>query len=262
MRVIKSFVMLTLSLFVGGNVLSQPTGYAIMSQALNRSTIETMGADLKLILRTGTGDTRQREIKFFSRTDPETDETKILMRFVYPQDVRGTGFLSLEHSDRPDDRFLYMPALRQIKKIASSGNGGNFMSSDFTYYDMGTPELEDWTYKLLREETLAGRAAYVIESLPRTDQIAEETGYSKIIHWVAKDDFTLYHTEYYDRSGELRKRLDVEKFEIVNGSPFATDMVMHDVIINHTSRMVFENLEVNKPIRDDFFTPRVLQRGR
>lgn len=262
MRSLKQLLVFITCVFLAGNTIAQPTGYGIMSQSLNRSPIETMEADLKLILRTSTGDTRQREIKFYSKTDPETDQTKMLMRFVYPQDVRGTGFLSLEYTDRPDDRFLYMPALRQIKKIASSGSGGNFMSSDFTYYDIGTPELEDWKYQRLREETLAGREAYVIECLPGTAQIAEDTGYSKVIRWVAKDDLSIFHSEYYDASGELKKRLDVEKFEMINSSPFATEMVMHDVIIDHTSRMIFENLEVNKPIRDNFFTPRMLQRGQ
>ncbi|MCF7797188.1 MAG: outer membrane lipoprotein-sorting protein [Lentisphaeria bacterium] len=257
----KVIISIPIILWIVGGAFGQETGYDIMKNALNRTTIQSMEADLKLILQTGTGDTREREIKFYSKTDPGTDLTKMLMRFVYPQDVRGTGFLTLEYADRPDDRFLYMPALRRIKKIASSGSGGNFMSSDFTYYDIGTPELADWTYALLREESFDGIDAYVIEATPGTSQVREDTGYSKIIHWVAKDDLRIYHSEYFDQSGELKKRLNVEKFERVNGFPFATEMVMHDVIIDHTSRMIFENLEVNNPIPDSFFTPRMLQRG-
>ncbi|PIZ65032.1 MAG: hypothetical protein COY19_08430 [Candidatus Marinimicrobia bacterium CG_4_10_14_0_2_um_filter_48_9] len=238
----------------------QNTGYDIMERALKRSSIKTMQADLKLVLETRTGDTREREIAFFSKTDPSTDLTKMLMKFVYPKDVRGTGFLTIEHADRADDRFLYLPALRQIKKIANSGSGGNFMSSDFTYYDIGTPELEDWTYRLLGEETRNRRLSFMIEALPKSQQVLDETGYSKIIRWVDQTDLSMFHSEYYDKSGELKKKLDVEKFTLINGVPFATDMVMQDVIIEHTSRMTFEELEIDLPISDDFFTPRYLQR--
>lgn len=252
-------VIFTASVITG--LSARETGYEIMAEALNRSNIVTMQADLKLTLRSSTGDTRVREIKFYSKTDPETDLTKMLMKFVYPKDVTGTGFLSIENDNRPDDRFLYMPALRQIKKIASSGSGGNFMSSDFTYYDIGMPKLDDWEYQLLREETLNDRPAYVIQALPKTPQVEEDTGYSKIIQWVAKDDLSIFHAEYYDPSGELKKKLDVKKFEMIKNVPFATDMVMHDVIIDHTSRMTFGGLEIDLLIRDDFFTPRVLQQG-
>lgn len=246
---------------VVGLIHAQNTGYDIMKKALNRTSIKTMQADLKLYLITSTGDKREREIKFYSKTDPATDLTKMLMKFVYPKDVIGTGFLSIENADRADDRFLYMPALRQIKKIASSGSGGNFMSSDFTFYDIGTPELEDWTYRLLGEETRNKRLSYMIEALPKSQQVADDTGYSKVIRWVDQNDLSIFHSEYYDKSGELKKKLDIQKFELINGAPFATDMVMRDEIIGHTSRMTFDELQIDVPLTDDFFTPRVLQRG-
>lgn len=251
-----------LFVILAGYTTAQDTGYDIMKKALSRSGIKTMQADLKLSLRTSTGDSREREIKFFSKTDLATDLTKMLMQFAYPKDVSGTGFLSIEHANRADDRFLYMPALRQIKKIASSGSGGNFMSSDFTYYDIGTPVLEDWSYRLLGEETRNKRLSFMIEALPKSRQVIEDTGYSKIIRWVDQSDLTIFHSEYYDRSGELKKKLDIEKFQMINGAPFATDMLMQDVIIGHTSRMTFEELKIDIPLSDDFFTPRYMQRGQ
>lgn len=249
-------------LFIASFSRGQETGYDIMTRALNQATIESMQADLKLILTSSTGHQRVREIKFFSKTDPETDLTKMLMRFVYPKDVQGTGFLTLENARRPDDRFLYMPALRQVKKIASSGSGGNFMSSDFTYYDMGSPKLEDWTYQLLREDTLNGEAAYVIECLPKTPQVKKDTGYGKIIRWVVKKDLRIPYAEYYDRFSKLEKTMTVKTFENIKGLPFATDMIMEDVQINHRSEMIFQNLKIDLPVKDSFFTPRMLQRGR
>jgi len=242
--------------------MGQETGTDIMTRALNQATIESMQADLKLILTSNTGHQRVRKIKFFSKTDPQTELTKMLMRFVYPKDVQGTGFLTLENANRPDDRFLYMPALRQVKKIASSGSGGNFMSSDFTYYDMGSLKLEDWTYRLLREDTLKGEAVFVIECLPKTPQVAKDTGYGKIIRWVVKKDLRIPYAEYYDRFGKLKKTMTVTAFENIKDLPFATDMIMEDVQINHRSEMIFQNLKIDLPVKDSFFTPRMLQRGR
>ena len=237
-------------------------GYQIMRSILRRNTIKSMQADMQLVLISSTGEQRVRKIKFYSKTDPRTDLSRMLMRFIYPRDVVGTGFLTIENADRPDDRFLYLPALRRVKKIASSGRGGNFMSSDFTYYDMGAPKLEDWKYHLLREETRDGKRAWVIEARPSSRQVLEDTGYSKYINWVNQADSSVFYTEYYDKSGELKKVLIVKQFQKIHGTPFATDMVMHDVQINHKSRMTFENLKVDVPIPDKFFTPRFLQRGR
>ncbi|RMF10049.1 MAG: outer membrane lipoprotein-sorting protein [Candidatus Neomarinimicrobiota bacterium] len=241
---------------------AQPsTGYDIMRQALNKKSWETMQSDLTLTMENDRGEVRVRKIAFYS-ADDENGLNRMLMRFQSPADVKGTGFLTLETASGDDERYLYLPALRRVKKIAASGSGGNFMSSDFTYYDIGKPKLEDWTYTLLGEETIDGKTCYKIESLPADDQIRKDTGYGKIIRWIEKERLNTVRSDYYDVSGSLWKRLEIRETLTINGIDFASDLVMHDLQINHTSRMVFSAVKVDQPLPGAFFTVRYLQRGR
>ncbi len=237
------------------------TGYEIMDKALNQSSWEDMQSDMKLILRNARGEERKRDVAFYSR-DTEDDLSRMLMRFQAPADVKGTSYLSLETSGGDDENYLYLPALRRVKKIASSGSGGNFMSSDFTYYDIGMPELEDWKYRLLREEEKKGQACYVIECLPATDKILDDTGYGKIIRWVEKKRFNTVWSEYYDNGLNKWKELEVAEFREIKGVDFATVMIMVDTQTGHSSEMRFENLKVDVGLPDNFFSVRYLQRGR
>ena len=237
------------------------TGKQIMEKALNKTSWQDMEADVKLILTNSRGEQRVRQIKMYSRKRT-ADESDMLMRFIAPPDVKGTGFLIIEHKNSDDDRYLYLPALRRVKRIASSGKGGNFMSSDFTYYDIGKPKLNDWTYRRLPDETLDGHPCYVIECLPASDKVAKETGYGKIIRWIRQDVWVTVKSEYYDRALRLWKVLTVPKIEKIGSIWFQTDMIMKDVQNKHTSEMVFSNIRINRNIPAAFFTQRYLQRGR
>lgn len=255
-------ISLIVLLFAAVSLRAQDTtGYDIMKKAVNKSSWDDMKATLTLTLKNNRGETRVRKIQFFSR-DNAQDETSMLMRFESPADVQGTGFLTIEHNNTDDERYLYLPGLRRVKRIATSGSGGNFMSSDFTYYDIGTPKLEDWNYKRLDDDTYNATLCYVIECLPKTKKIEDDTEYGKIIRWVSKDKFNTIHSVYYDRSMEKKKELDVPEFTELKGVYFATKMIMHDVQIDHTSIMEFSDIEINTGIPADFFSQRYLQRVR
>lgn len=260
-RLIFFITVLILSIGWSGLSAQELTGREIMNKALNKTSWKDMKADVELILTNSRGETRIRKIKMFTRKR-NSDESDMLMRFVAPADVKGTGFLIIEHKDGDDDRYLYLPALRRIKKIASSGKGGNFMSSDFTYYDIGKPKLNDWTYKRLPDEEVNGQMCYKLECLPASEKIAKETGYGKIIRWIRQDIWVTVKSEYYDRGLRLWKQLTVPGVEKIQDVWFQTDMVMEDVQNNHKSEMIFRNIKVNRNIPAAFFTQRYLQRGR
>jgi len=262
-----SKLLLIVFICVLGSVITVPafsqdlTGRQIMERALSGTTWDDMHATLILTLETSRGEIRVREIDYYSK-DVSDEETRMLMRFTSPADVEGTGFLAIDHENGEDERYLYLPALRRVNRIATSGAGGNFMSSDFTYYDIGAPELEDWTYNRLENETVDGQECYVLETFPSSDQIQEDTGYGKVIRWLTVDDFNTIRSEYYDESLELKKELRITEYTELDGTDFATNMIMHDVQIDHTSTMEFEEIEVDTGIPDDFFSQRYLQRGR
>ena len=248
-------------LLITGLAAQDMTGYQIMELALAGSRWDDMQADMQLILRNARGERRIKDIAFYS-SDDEHDLNRMLMRFMAPPDVKGTGFLTLETNGGDDEQYLYLPALRRVKKIASSGSGGNFMSSDFTYYDIGMPELEDWTYALLGDDEKKGQVCYKIECLPVTEKILDDTGYSKIIRWVEKERLNTIFSVYYDKELTRWKELDIVEMQLIKGVDFATHMVMKDLQTGHTSEMKFMNLKVDTGLPDNFFSVRFLQRGR
>ncbi|NOX36317.1 MAG: outer membrane lipoprotein-sorting protein [Calditrichaeota bacterium] len=235
------------------------SGREIMEKALHKTTWKDMQADVTLILQNPRGEQRVRKIKMFSRKRTE-NESDMLMRFISPPDVRNTAFLIIEHADGDDERYLYLPALRRVKRIASSGKGGNFMSSDFSYYDIGRPKLNDWTYRRLPDEVVEGFDCYKIECLPASPEISRDTGYNKIIRWIRKDILVTVQSHYFDRGNRLWKILTVPAVEEINGVWFQTDLVMQDVQTNHRSEMKFENIKVNVNLPPRFFSVRYLQR--
>ena len=239
----------------------EPDGKAIMEKALNKSTWKYMQGDVELILINSQGQKRVRKIKMFSRKRTE-NESDMLMRFIAPPDVKNIAFLTLEHANGDDERYLYLPALRRVKRITSSGKGGNFMSSDFTYYDIGKPKLNDWTYKRLDDEKINGFDCYKIECLPANKQVAEDTGYRKIIRWIRKDVYVTVRSQYFDKGMKEWKILEVPKIENISGVWFQTDMIMKDVQTGHSSEMIFTNIVVNKKLPDNFFSKRFLTRLR
>ena len=237
------------------------TGRQIMEKALNKTSWQDMVGSVKLILTNERGQQRVRKIKMFSRKR-NANESDMLMRFIAPADVKGTGFLIIEHQNSDDERYLYLPALRRVKRIASSGKGGNFMSSDFTYYDIGKPKLNDWSYKRLPDEKINGQDCFKLECLPASDQVAKDTGYGKIIRWIRKDIWVTIRSEYYDRAQRLWKVLEVPGVEKIADVWFQTQMIMKDVQNKHQSEMIFSDIKVNQKIPKSFFTQRYLQRGK
>ena len=99
----------------------------------------------------------------------------MLMRFIKPADVKGTGFLTIEHKGADDDRRLFLPALRRVKRISTSGSGGNFMSSDFTYYDIGMPKLEHWKYSFGQDKKVQGILCKTVIGIAVSPKVIEDT---------------------------------------------------------------------------------------
>ncbi len=252
----KILIILTaLPLLLAGNL---PSGREIMEKVTSKATWKDMVAEVELII-SARGRTRIRKIKMFSRKRT-ANENDTLMKFVYPPDVEGTAFLLKEHSKGEDERYLYLPALRRIRRIAASGKGGAFMGSDFSYYDIGKPKLEDWNYKNLGLVELNGKKVYKIEATPVSKKVEKETKYSKIIHYVDPEKWSVVRAEYYDRTGALWKVLEVKEFQKIKGSWFQTDMVMKNVQSKSQSEMKFLNLKIDQGLPASLFTKRSLAR--
>lgn len=131
------------------------------------------------------------------------DGDKSLIIFDDPADVKGTAFLSYSHKTGDDDQWLYLPALKRVKRISSSNKSGPFMGSEFAYEDLSSQEVEKYTYRYLRDEAMDGRQHFVIERFP----VDKKSGYTRQVVWMDQEEFRVWKVEYYDRKESLLKTL-------------------------------------------------------
>lgn len=243
-------------------------GLTIMRRVLQRTTWQDMQAKAVLTMADRGGDARPaREIRVWSRKNG-AGETHMVMLFDAPADFRGSGFLVKEHADRDDDRWLYSRGMRRLTRIQASGRGGSFMSSDFTYYDIGRPKVSDWTFERLPDAKLDDVDCYVIAGTPSAPQVAEDTGYHRVVWWVEGKREVIRAADYYDKrlgadpKAPAFKHMRVEAVVELAGVPFATKMSVRDAHSGRTSAIRFEGLKVNQGLQESFFSKRTLLRGR
>ena len=159
-------------------------------------------ADLLMILRNRHGQESVRELR--NRSLEVTDDgDKLLVIFDSPPDVKGTAFLTFTHKEGQDDQWLYLPALKRIKRISSNNKSGPFMGSEFAYEDLTSQEVEKYSYKHLRDESVNGLDSFVVERIP----VDPKSGYTKQIVWYDKQEYRIQKIEFYDRKGDLLKTL-------------------------------------------------------
>lgn len=232
----------------------------VRTETWNKPDDET--GSLTIVLINKRGKERQREVMRYVQTDANKKD-KSFLEFSKPADVKGTRFLTHEHVDRDDDRWMYLPALRKIRRITASNNTDNFMGTDLTFEDTRSEHLGSHAYTLLREEKLGDRDAYLIEAVPSTPQEKKESGYSKRHIWVDKVTFLVMQRKFWNKKGEhvkTSKRSDLQQL--------APDIWAYDRIEvehhkrKHRSVFVFEGRKINTGLKDNLFSQRSLTRGR
>src|SRR3990167_4027193 len=177
-------------------------GYAIFAEAERRN--EGFGdnqGDMLMILKNKRESTSQREMKIQALEGAKGEGDKTLMVFLSPKDQKGTALLTYQHDERDDDQWLYLPALKRVKKIASSKKSGPFMGSEFSFEDIGGQALEEYTYKYLRDEQYEGQDCFVVERFP-TDK---PSGYTKVVTWIYKEHYRTLKADFFDRKNSHLK---------------------------------------------------------
>ncbi len=232
------------------------SGRDIIEKVYNRDEGEDREASMKMILTNQHGDQRERNIKQFNRDFGEVE--KKIMFFTAPSDIRGTSFMNWSYDDgREDSQWIYLPALRKVKRISAANKSDYFMGSDFTFDDLGERNLDDDTHILLGSEEFAGEECYVVESVAKD----EDYMYSKTITWVSKDRWIGLKREFYDPDGELLKILTVKEYETINGIVTITASEMHNVQKDHKTSMDFSYVRYNVGIPENRFSERQMKIG-
>jgi len=191
------------------------------------------------------------------------DTEKKLIRFLSPADIKGTGLLTFDYSEKDDDMWLYMPALRKTRRIISSEKAKSFMGSEFSYADITPPTLDDFNYKKLGEQEVEGILCWEIEMVPIDDDVADENGFSKKISYIGKKDFVIRKAIYYDLDGEIHKELavkEVKELDKKNHKYRPIYMIMVNKQNDRKSILKVDKIQFNPNVKDGYFTTRYLER--
>lgn len=215
-------------------------------------------SDMRMILRNRAGKESVRTMRALS-LEVEGDGDKSLSVFDEPADVKGTASLTWAHSSKPDDQWLYLPALKRVKRISSKNKSGPFMGSEFAFEDIGSQEVDKYTYKYLRDETVDGAEAFVIERVP----VDKNSGYTRQTTWIEKDRYVVLKVDYYDRKDALLKTLvasDFQQYLDKFWRPSRMEMTNHQS--GKSTTLTFENYQFQTGLKDADFNKNALKRMR
>ena len=256
---ILQLLLLTLSISSVFAETPEEKGLAIAMEADKRDTGWTdQVADMNMILRNKQGDSSTRIMRI-TTLEVIGDGDKSLLVFDNPRDVKGTAFLSHTHSLTPDDQWLYLPALKRVKRISSANKSGPFVGSEFAYEDLASQEVEKYKYKWLRDESINGSDCFVIERYPQY----EHSGYTREIVWVDKNIYHPLKVEFFDRKDSLLKTLtfiDYKQYLDQYWRPARMEMVNHQT--GKSTTLTWENYQFKTGLTDRDFDKNTLKRAR
>ncbi len=233
-----------------------PTGKEIMTRVDDKPDGDDRKSTLTMTLVNKSGRKRVRELESFSKDYGK--DRKSVMVFKKPADVSGTAFLNWEYDDpgRDDDKWLYMPAMKKVRRISGASRNEYFMGSDFTYDDMGDRNVEEDVHTLLGEENIDGRDCWKIESIP----VDPEDMYTRKLLWVYKAADMVIKAEYYDKDG-LIKIYKALEFRMHDGFWTLFRSEMDNVSRDHKTIMEAASVQYDSGIDDDLFRLATIQRG-
>ena len=244
-----------------------PQARAIMERVDARDDGDNQTGDMQMILIDKRGKQRVRRIATFKKD--KGPDTLRLMFFQAPADVKDTAFLTYDYDDpdRDDDQWLYLPALRKTKRIATSDKSGSFMGSDLNYSDMTSRNLEDFDYRFYEKGKTAvvrGKKVWVIWSIPRSADVIDETGYKKSLLFIQADIDMVVRGISWEQDGGYLKYLDMRKVEQIDGIWVATDTLVtrkRGKATVHKTVLTLEKVKFNQDLDVDMFTIRRIEKG-
>ncbi len=261
---LKSMVTVCLLLIPGVVIADQPEARRIMEKVEEVDDGDNRTADMLMILTDKKGAKRKKYFKTFSKEYGE--DSKQLMIIDRPANIRNSGFLTFDYdnSDKDDDQWLYLPSLGRSKRIASGDKDGSFMGSDLNYSDMTSRDLDDYDYRILKEMMLKNEKVWLIESMPRSEEVIDRTGYKKSILAVRQDIYMVSRIKAWPAKGSYVKITDFNNLETINGILVHTDVRVikkSGKTIKHKTQLLLSDIQFNRNLADDLFTLRRLEKG-
>ena len=234
-------------------------GLAIAQEADRRDTgWGDFQAQMSMLLKNRHGEESLRQMRVKS-LEVEGDGDKSLIVFDEPRDVKGTALLTFSHKVKDDDQWLYLPALKRVKRIASRNKSGPFMGSEFAFEDLASQEVEKYTYKYLRDDVLDGKPVFINERYP----VSKYSGYTRQLVWVDKAEYIPLKVEFYDRKNALLKTLTFKGYkQYLDQYWRAAEMFMENHQTGKSTLLTWKDYKFRTGLKDSDFTRNSLKRIR
>lgn len=182
----------------------------------------------KMVLRTKGGKESNRQMRVKLLEDTGSGGRGMVV-FDTPRDVKGVAFLTHTTPGESDQQWLYMPAIKRVKRIAAKTRNGSFMGSELSYEDLGSQDIDRYSYTLLGEDTYNGQPCYKLERRP----MDKNSGYKRHVLWLDKAELNTHKVEYYDRKDSLLKTLTAKGFRLYNGKHWRAESA---TVLNHQTK--------------------------
>lgn len=228
----------------------------IMQRNFYATKVQTLTSTSTMLLIDSGGDKRERKVHGVARLGANGIDSDILIIFDSPADVRGTSFLQMQHSDRDDDMWIYLPALHKTRRLIANNKHDSFVGTDFSYGDILPLSPTNFHNKLLREEKLNGVDCYVIESVAKDAEYQRDLGYAQRILWIRKDNAVELKVDYYDSDQRLVKTQTTAQHELVDPAKqrwIVKQREMLDRDRNHRTLITLDKFDTQSAIPERTF---------
>jgi outer membrane lipoprotein-sorting protein len=235
----------------------------VARQVRDRNTGRDSRAEMRMRLYDRQGRVRERTLLVLRLRGTGGQGDKILIRFLAPNDIKGTALLVWEHPNADDERFLYLPALGRVRRIASQEKQQSFVGSDLSYEDIGGRDIADYTYAFADENATwdardgSKLPAWALESRAQ-DRNAD---FPRSVSLVLKDRFVVVHSDIFNQRNERAKIFDVRRLERVDGIWTVMDLVVSNEIQKTRTELTTTSIRYNVGLTDNDFTRRQLEQG-
>jgi hypothetical protein len=257
----KKIIFITLILGVGITLFAQntpKTAEEIVRSSRDRIKSTTLQTRSKMTITAKNGTSSERVVDQYSKDGPKGARAMIV--FQSPASIAGTRFLTMENSGSADDRWIFLPSLGKVRRVAASEGSGSFMGTDFSYDDISSASRSAGadTHTILREEEYGGTTCYVIQSVPKDSSYQ----YSKMIQWISKDNLITMKIELYDKKNTLVKTAEMSGVKNIQGRLTVTVTKMTTHAAGTNTAISMDIIEYDKNIPEKVFTVEFLETGR
>jgi len=252
---------ITAMLIVFGTTICAGQTSITVNQVIDKyrsaTTIENLSSTLAYKNISKKGRVQERKLEqFILKNDNGEDTYNFLLRFVAPNDVKNTATLTIQHEQKDDDQWLYLPVIRSAKKISASKKSDRFMGTEMSYEDLSnylSEPIEDHNYELIGEEQVLGRSAYNLIATPISNN---STQYSKREMWIDKKTFLLTKCDFYNQKGELNKRFIAKNIKQITGTKYsrAHFVSLQNLLTNNTTEVYYDDFSINKGVDKGMFS--------